>query len=158
MELRSESLPPLDSSFLPRTPAQRWHSVSRRSDLRPLPQGRSNRLLLAFSIGVVLLLLGVGAVWLVSQGLASNGRVPAAQNGEVARVTPVAPASSAPSNSATAVVPTTPEFHVVQPGEVLIAIASKYNTTVEYLAELNNIDNVNSIQVGQRLRLVPEEQ
>ena len=158
MELRNESYPPLDSSFLPRAPAQRWHSVSRRSDLRPLSQGRSNRIFLALGIGVVVLLLGVGAVWFVSQALASNGAEPAIQDTEVAPVTPVAPTTNAPTNAATAEVPAAPEFHVVQPGEVLTAIARKYNTTVEYLAELNNIEDVDSIRVGQRLRLVPEEQ
>lgn len=167
MELRDESLPPLDSSFLPRAPARRWHSVSRRSDLRPLSRGRGNRLLMFFSFGVVFLLLSGGVLWLVNRGLASDGDVLAAQSGEVARATPVVPTPAAAPSPATAAAPTTPEFHVVQPGESLYAIVRKYNTTVDAtelnnlvdaLVELNDIENRDAIQVGQRLRLVPEEQ
>ncbi|MDE2817447.1 MAG: LysM domain-containing protein [Chloroflexota bacterium] len=166
MELRDESLPPLDSSFLPRAPVRRWHSVSRRSDLRPLSRGRGNRLLMVFSFGVVFLLLGGGVLWVASRSLASNGSVTAVQNSEAARTTPVVPTPAAPS-PATAAAPTTPEFHVVQPGESLYAIVRKYNTTVDAtelnnlvdaLVELNDIENRDAIQVGQRLRLVPEEQ
>lgn len=158
MELNDESLPALEPSLLPRVPAQRWHSVSRRSDLRPLSQGRSSRLLVFVGLGAVLLLLCSGAVWLVSQSVESDGPVPAAQEEEVARVTPEVATPVGPASAPTAVAPATPEFHVVQPGEVLSTIASKYNTTVATLAELNDIENVNSIRVGQRLRLVPEEQ
>ena len=158
VEVKEESLPPLDSPLFPRAPAQRWHSVSRRSDLRPLSQSRSSRLLMVVGLGAVILLLGGGAAWLASQGLASGGRVAAAQNGEVARITPVAATPGAPASIPTAAAPITPEFHVVQAGESLTAIATKYNTTVETLAELNTIENPNAIQVGQRLRLIPEEQ
>ena len=165
MELRDESLPPLDSSLLPRAPAQRWHSVSRRSDLRPLSRGRGNRLLMFISLGVVILLLGGGVLWVANRSLASDGGVPVAQNGEAARSTPVVLTPAAPS-AATTVAPTTPEFHVVQPGESLYAIVRKYNTTVgaaelnnlvDALVELNNIENRDAILVGQRLRLIPEE-
>ena len=167
MELRDESLPPLDSSFLPRAPAQRWHSVSRRSDLRPLSRSHGNRLLMFIGLGVVVLLLGSGVLWVTSWSLASNDDAPAAQNGEMARTTPVVPTPAAAPNAATAEAPTTPEFHVVQPGESLYAIVRKYNTTVDAaelnslvdaLVELNNIENRDAIQVGQRLRLIPEEQ
>lgn len=109
-------------------------------------------------LGAVILLLGGGAAWLASQSLASGGRVAAAQNGEVARITPVAATPGAPASIPTATAPIMPEFHVVQAGESLTAIATKYNTTVETLAELNTIENPNAIQVGQRLRLIPEEQ
>jgi len=119
------------------------------------------------SFGVVVLLLGGGVLWVASQNFASNGRAPAVQAGESARTTPVVPDPAAAPNAATAVAPTTPEFHVVQPGESLYAIARKYNTTVgaveldnlvDALVELNNIENPDAIQVGQRLRLIPEEQ
>lgn len=158
VELTEEALPPLELPLLPRAPAQRWHSVSRRSDLRPLSQGRSNKLLMILSLGALVLLLGGSGAWLVSQSLASEGRVPAAQSAEVARVTPVAATPNAPASAPTAVGPATPEFHVVEPGESLSAIARKYNTTVEVLVELNDIENRDAIQVGQRLRLIPEGQ
>ena len=158
VEVKEDTLPPLDSPLFPRAPAQRWHSVSRRSDLRPLSQSRSNKLLMIVGLGAVILLLGGGVAWLVSQSLASDGRVLAAQNGEVARITPVAATPGAPASAPTAAAPATPDFHIVQTGESLTAIATKYNTTVETLAELNKIENVDSIRVGQRLRLVPEAQ
>ena len=75
-----------------------------------------------------------------------------------AGIAPAAATPGAPASAPTAVAPATPEFHIVQPGEVLSTIASKYNTTVENLAELNDIQNVDSIRVGQRLRLVPAGQ
>ena len=158
MEVKEEALPPLDSSLLPRAPSQRWHSVSRRSDLRPLSRSGGNRLLMIIGLGAVILLLGSGVMWLASQSLASDGPESAAQSSEVARIAPAAATPGAPASAPTAELPTTPEFHIVQPGEVLSTIASKYNTTVETLAELNDIENVDSIRVGQRLRLVPEEQ
>ena len=126
--------------------------------MRPLGNGRSHKLLLTVCLGVAVLVLGGGgAAWAISQSQA-GGRVPVTQGGEIARITPVAPASNTPASEATAVAPAIPEFHVVQAGEVLSAIAKKYNTTVEALAELNNIDDVDAIRVGQRLRLVPAEQ
>lgn len=45
-------------------------------------------------------------------------------------------------------------IHVVQRGENLMQIASQYAVTVQDLAQLNGLYDVNSIQVGQRL-LVP---
>lgn len=41
----------------------------------------------------------------------------------------------------------------VQRGETLSAIAVRYGTTVKELVRLNNIKDVNSIQIGQALRL-----
>ena len=159
MKLQEETLPPLDTSLLPRAPAQRWHSVGRRSDLRPLSQSRSHRMLLTVCLGIAILLVGSGgAMWFLSRDDVSGGRVPLAQDGEIVRITPEAPASNSSSTASTPVVSTTPDFHIVQPGEVLSTIASKYNTTVEILAELNEIEDVDAIRVGQRIRLVPAEQ
>jgi murein DD-endopeptidase MepM/ murein hydrolase activator NlpD len=45
--------------------------------------------------------------------------------------------------------------HVVQPGETLRSIAESYGTTVESLAALNNITDVNTIYVGQVLNITP---
>ena len=41
--------------------------------------------------------------------------------------------------------------YTVVRGDTLSAIAKKYNTTVDALAKLNNIKNVNLIYVGQKL-------
>ena len=41
--------------------------------------------------------------------------------------------------------------HIVKAGETLTSIAKQYNTTVNVIAELNNIKNVNLIYVGQEL-------
>jgi len=41
--------------------------------------------------------------------------------------------------------------YIVQPGDILSLIARRYNTTVQAIAELNNISNPNLIYVGQRL-------
>lgn len=43
--------------------------------------------------------------------------------------------------------------YVVKKGDTLSAIAKKYNTTVNNLAKLNNIKNVNLIYVGQKLTI-----
>ncbi|ONI37860.1 hypothetical protein AN639_08815 [Candidatus Epulonipiscium fishelsonii] len=41
--------------------------------------------------------------------------------------------------------------HIVQVGDTLSKLAERYGTTVEYLAEINNITNPNVIHVGQIL-------
>lgn len=47
----------------------------------------------------------------------------------------------------------TNKTHTVVKGDTLSAIAKKYGTTVNYLAKLNDIKNVNLIYVGQVLKL-----
>lgn len=49
-----------------------------------------------------------------------------------------------------------PRVHLVQPGEILISIARRYNTTVWALVRANNLANPSFIYVGQRL-IIPEE-
>ena len=44
-------------------------------------------------------------------------------------------------------------YHIVQIGENLTDISSKYNLNVKYLIEINNLKNPNSIKVGQKLLL-----
>lgn len=62
-----------------------------------------------------------------------------------------------PSNSNVAkakpVVAAKPKTHKVVSGDTLGKIASKYKTTVATLAKINKISNVNSIKVGQIIRL-----
>lgn len=43
------------------------------------------------------------------------------------------------------------EIYIVQKDDTLSSIASKYNTTYQKLAEINNIDNPNLIYVGQKI-------
>lgn len=45
--------------------------------------------------------------------------------------------------------------HVVQPGEVLSAIAAAYNVTVNAIVKANNLKNPDSLRVGQKL-FIPE--
>lgn len=44
-------------------------------------------------------------------------------------------------------------IHKVQRGETLTSIALRYGSTVNRIAELNNIKNVNLIRVGQELKI-----
>src|SRR5262245_3648450 len=53
--------------------------------------------------------------------------------------------------SATASVPQT---HIVQAGETLGSIAELYGLTIEQLAAMNNITDVNAIYIGQTLTLM----
>lgn len=44
-------------------------------------------------------------------------------------------------------------YHVVKSGETLSAIAKKYGTTYQKIAQLNGLSNPNKIYVGQKLRV-----
>ena len=44
-------------------------------------------------------------------------------------------------------------YHIVQIGENLTEISNKYNLKIEYLLEINNLKNPNSIKVGESLLL-----
>ena len=44
-------------------------------------------------------------------------------------------------------------YHIVQTGENLTEISSKYKLNLEYLIEINNLKNPDSIKVGQKLML-----
>ena len=44
-------------------------------------------------------------------------------------------------------------YHIVQTGENLTEISSKYMLNLEYLIEINNLNNPDSIKVGQKLLL-----
>ena len=45
------------------------------------------------------------------------------------------------------------DYHIVQIGENLTEISSRYNLSLGYLIEINNLKNPNSINVGQKLLL-----
>ena len=44
-------------------------------------------------------------------------------------------------------------FHIIQAGETLTEISSKYKLNLKYLIEINNLKNPDSIKVGQKLLL-----
>ena len=48
-------------------------------------------------------------------------------------------------------------YHIVQAGENLTEISSKYKLNSEYLIEINNLKNPDSIKVGQKLTLSKNE-
>ena len=132
MKLQEESLPPLDTSLPPsRSRTTLALSPAGAATCGRCPKAGSHRMLLTVCLGIAILLVGGGgAMWFLSRDDASGGRVPIAQDGEIVRITPEAPASNSSSTASTPVVSAAPEFHIVQPGEVLSTIASKYNTTV----------------------------
>ena len=49
-------------------------------------------------------------------------------------------------------------YHIVQIGENLTEISNKYKLSLEYLIEINNLKNPDSIKVGQKLFLSKNEQ
>lgn len=49
-------------------------------------------------------------------------------------------------------------FHIVQPGENLLALSRKYGVSVADLVSWNALTNPNQISVGQALRVAPENQ
>ncbi|MED4971363.1 glucosaminidase domain-containing protein [Parageobacillus toebii] len=58
-----------------------------------------------------------------------------------------------PVKSAVAAKKEKPQIYIVQKGDTLIAIAKRYNTSVQNLVKLNNIKNPDLILVGQKLRV-----
>ena len=60
---------------------------------------------------------------------------------------------SEPNENATKQSDLIKNYHIVQTGENLTEISSKYNLDLEYLIEINNLKNPNSIKVGQKLFL-----
>ena len=65
------------------------------------------------------------------------------------------PSSSAPPGGGPVVteVRVLQPSYVVAPGDTLASIARRHGTTIEALASLNNLENRNSLSVGQRLIL-----
>lgn len=74
---------------------------------------------------------------------------------EVISPPPAAPAS--PTATPAATPEATPLVHVVQRGESISLIAVQYDTTVEAIVELNELQNPNLIVPGQRLLIPPPQ-
>ena len=155
MEMKERVRLPLHPSLLSPAPSQRWHSVSRRGDLRPLSRGRSQTALLGFCLTLAVLALS-GGMLLWWAGQAANSGEQSPQVSQALQITPVPPTPSPLPAEPTAT--PMPAYHVVRSGESLTAIARRYNTTVAALAELNDIANPNTIRVGTELRLPSAQQ
>jgi membrane-bound lytic murein transglycosylase D len=48
------------------------------------------------------------------------------------------------------------EIYIVKKGDSLSSIAAKYGTTARKIADFNNLQNINAIIVGQKLRIPPK--
>ena len=57
----------------------------------------------------------------------------------------------------TVTVPTTETVHIVSSGDTLFRIGLRYGFTVAELASYNNITNVNSLEVGQEIKIPPQQ-
>ncbi len=66
-------------------------------------------------------------------------------------VTPTVDIASAEATPTPLNIPTT--TYQIKPGETLTQIAERYGLTVEELSALNGIENPNSVQVGQRIKV-----
>jgi len=66
---------------------------------------------------------------------------------------PVVPTEDRPSGSGTVSsdVRALQPNYAVAPGDTLASIARRHGTTIEALASINNLENRNSLKVGQRL-------
>lgn len=53
--------------------------------------------------------------------------------------------------------PTEEQVYIVQAGDTLFRIAQVYNTTVEELADFNDITNIDALELGQEIRIPPTE-
>lgn len=127
---------------------------------------RTHQLMIAsFVIICVGMILGMGLVrvWdeasravaaLPPEGSAPTGRAAGAQPAPAAPVVPPPPAVESAPQAGGAV---TTEIRVLQPnytvapGDTLGIIARKHGTNVEALASINNLENRNSLSVGQKL-------
>ena len=76
----------------------------------------------------------------------------------VGLTTPSVVPSQGPSSSPTLAPPTaqpTPIVHVVQPGESLTSIATRYGVTPQAIRRANNLKDANLLRVGQKLVIPP---
>jgi LysM repeat protein len=107
---------------------------------------------LSFSLTMALVILTACGKVVTPQPTAVTSSVgtptPAATS--TPRPTATAPLTP-PAATATATVTPTPIVHVVQAGETLLSIAFDYGVSLQALQTINNIENPQFLQVGQRL-------
>ncbi len=78
--------------------------------------------------------------------------------GSVDLSSPATPEPATDNEEATAVpAPTEEQVYIVQAGDTLFRIALNFNTTIEALADYNNITNINALELGQEIRIPPAE-
>ncbi len=112
---------------------------------------RALRLLLPTA---ALLLLATGCVTGGDENKSSNEPTPGPQFAIVTQ-TPIPPGATVVIAPTATIDPTTLRRHTIKDGESLSSIASDYGVSQEELQTLNNIDDPNSIQVGQELLIPP---
>jgi LysM repeat protein len=96
------------------------------------------------------------AVLLVKSGLEDSSQEPtAAAPTTTAQTTTAAPTTTIRLTDSTAVstAPANAQYYVIQSGDTLGAIASKYDTTVDELLTLNPDVDPSALQPGQRIRV-----
>jgi len=126
--------------------------LRRRRQRRPFiaPRRYSYRLSLwTFLAPAALILAVIAAVGVVRQTFDSAAKQPPAVTTTAAEST-AATSTAATSTRAAAA---KKKFHRVKSGETLSAIASRYDTTVEALQELNPKVDPQALQPGTRLRV-----
>ncbi len=89
--------------------------------------------------------LAIGQQLRIPRGVRGVAATPAPA--PAAAVTP-APAAAAATTPAAA-----PEFHTVQPGDTLWALADRWGTSVDALVQLNGIANRDLLRIGDTLRI-----
>lgn len=90
---------------------------------------------------------------ITNQNLIFSGQTLVIPSGDSGTVTPT-PVSPTVTASATPTTnPSTPSTYVVQPGDSLLRLAARFNTTITELIQVNNIPNPNLIFIGQTLAI-----
>jgi LysM repeat protein len=106
-----------------------------------------------------LFLLGVTiAVLLVKAGLDNGSSTTVAAPTTTAHTTTAAPTTTitltdTPTESTTTTTPANAQYYVIESGDTLGTIASKYNTSVDELMTLNPGIDPSALQPGQRIRV-----
>jgi uncharacterized protein YkwD len=73
-------------------------------------------------------------------------------------ITPTPQPSPTPTGPKVSPSPTpTPIYHTVQQGDMLLALANEYDTTVEAIMLANDIIDPRSLQIGQKLLIPPDK-
>ncbi|MDQ6793718.1 MAG: LysM domain-containing protein, partial [Chloroflexota bacterium] len=128
---------------------------------------RRTRVPLLLVLLVIAIVAGFAAgPWALRQITGGNVPTPSVAGGALASAAPsvqaTVPATPAASVAASAA-PTPsgpqpsarPAFYIVQRGDSLGSIATRFGTTVQRLMDLNHISNRNRIVVGQKILLPP---